>query len=98
MLARKTGCPVTVFHIGVDREKTFTKTWDHFLMRMPFARTVISFAPSIYVPADADQEFEPVGLCSDNPVLPTRRQLDPDAADFATSVYALVGNPRRAVG
>jgi len=30
MLARKTGCPVMVFHIGVDRGKTFTKTWDHF--------------------------------------------------------------------
>ncbi len=55
MLARKTGCPVMVFHIGVDRGKTFTKTWDHFLLPMPFARTVILFAPPIYVPADADQ-------------------------------------------
>ena len=32
MLARKTGCPVLVFHIGVDRGKTFEKTWDHFLL------------------------------------------------------------------
>jgi len=55
MLARKTGCPVMVFHIGVDRGKTFTKTWDHFLLPMPFARAVILFAPPIYVPADADQ-------------------------------------------
>jgi lysophospholipid acyltransferase (LPLAT)-like uncharacterized protein len=55
MLARKTGCPVMVFHIGVDRGKTFTKTWDHFLLPMPFARTVILFARPIYVPADADQ-------------------------------------------
>src|SRR5713226_1832466 len=31
MLARKTGCPVMLFHIGVDRGKTFTRTWDHFL-------------------------------------------------------------------
>jgi lysophospholipid acyltransferase (LPLAT)-like uncharacterized protein len=54
MLARKTGCPVMVFHIGVDRGKTFTRTWDYFLLPMPFARTVILFAPPIYVPADAD--------------------------------------------
>src|SRR6516162_9421404 len=56
MLARKTGCPIMVFHIGVDRGKTFTKTWDHFLLPMPFARAVILFAPPIYVPADANAE------------------------------------------
>src|SRR6266446_6820920 len=61
MLARKTGCPVMVFHVGVDRGKTFTKTWDHFLMPMPFARTVILFAPPIYVPADADQQMLEAG-------------------------------------
>ncbi len=53
MLARKTGCPVVVFHIGVDRGKTFEKTWDHFLIPKLFARTVMLFAPPIYVPADA---------------------------------------------
>ena len=57
MLARKTGCPVMVFHIGVDRGKTFEKTWDHFLLPMPFARALMLFAPPIYVPADADQEM-----------------------------------------
>jgi lysophospholipid acyltransferase (LPLAT)-like uncharacterized protein len=56
MLARKTGCPVMVFHIGVDRGKTFTNTWDHFLLPMPFARAVILFAPPIYVPANASAE------------------------------------------
>jgi len=55
MLARKTGCPVLVFHIGVDRGKTFEKTWDQFLLPMPFARTVMLFAPPIYVPENADQ-------------------------------------------
>jgi lysophospholipid acyltransferase (LPLAT)-like uncharacterized protein len=57
MLARKTGCPVMVFHIGVDRGKTFERTWDHFLLPAPFARAVILFAPPIYVPADADAEI-----------------------------------------
>jgi lysophospholipid acyltransferase (LPLAT)-like uncharacterized protein len=56
MLARKTGCPIMVFHIGVERGKTFEKTWDHFLMPGPFSRTVILFAPPIYVPADATAE------------------------------------------
>jgi lysophospholipid acyltransferase (LPLAT)-like uncharacterized protein len=56
MLARKTGCPIMVFHIGVERGKTFEKTWDHFLMPRPFSRTVILFAPPIYVPADATAE------------------------------------------
>jgi lysophospholipid acyltransferase (LPLAT)-like uncharacterized protein len=56
ILARKTGCPVMVFHIGVDRGKTFEKTWDHFLLPKPFARTVILFAPPIYVPPDATPE------------------------------------------
>jgi lysophospholipid acyltransferase (LPLAT)-like uncharacterized protein len=56
MLARKTGCPIVVFHIGVDRGITFKKTWDHFLLPMPFARAVILFAPPIFVPKDANGE------------------------------------------
>jgi lysophospholipid acyltransferase (LPLAT)-like uncharacterized protein len=56
MLARKSGCPVMVFHIGVNRGKTFEKTWDHFLLPAPFARAVILFAPPIFVPADATSE------------------------------------------
>jgi hypothetical protein len=54
MLARKTGCPILVFHIGVERGKTFEKTWDHFLLPAPFARTVMLFAPPLYVPRDAN--------------------------------------------
>jgi lysophospholipid acyltransferase (LPLAT)-like uncharacterized protein len=53
MLARKTGCPILVFHIGCDRGKTFEKTWDHFLLPQLFARTVMIFAPPIFVPQDA---------------------------------------------
>lgn len=56
MLARKTGCPILVFHIGVERGKTFEKTWDHFLLPAPFSRTMILFAPPIYVAADANAE------------------------------------------
>src|SRR3979411_357929 len=56
MLARKTGCPIQVFHIGVDRGKTFEKTWDHFLLPKPFARAVLIFSPPIFVPEDANSE------------------------------------------
>ncbi|HYL84144.1 MAG TPA: lysophospholipid acyltransferase family protein [Candidatus Angelobacter sp.] len=56
MLARKTGCPILVFHIGVERGKTFENTWDHFLLPRPFTRTVILFAPPIYVPRDASAD------------------------------------------
>lgn len=56
MLARKTGCPVLVFHIGVSRGKTFEKTWDHFLLPAPFARAVILFSEPIFVAPDANAE------------------------------------------
>jgi hypothetical protein len=54
MLARRTGAPVMVFHIGVEHGKTFEKTWDHFLLPSLFTRTVMIFAPPIEVPSDAD--------------------------------------------
>ena len=54
LLARRTGAPITVFHIGVERGKTFENTWDHFLLPHPFSRAVIVFAPPIEVPVDAD--------------------------------------------
>jgi lysophospholipid acyltransferase (LPLAT)-like uncharacterized protein len=57
MLARKTGAPIIVFHIGVDRGKTFEKTWDHFLMPKPFTRAVILFSRPIFVPRDASVEL-----------------------------------------
>jgi lysophospholipid acyltransferase (LPLAT)-like uncharacterized protein len=54
MLARRTGAPVVVFHIGVEHGKTFEKTWDHFLLPRLFTRTIMIFAPPIEVPPDAD--------------------------------------------
>lgn len=57
MLARKTGAPIMVFHVGVNRGRTFEKTWDHFLLPKLFARAVILFAPPIFVPRDASVEL-----------------------------------------
>ncbi|MBZ5526473.1 MAG: lysophospholipid acyltransferase family protein, partial [Acidobacteriia bacterium] len=53
MLARRSGCPIIVFHAGVERGKTFFRTWDHFLLPKPFSRVVLLFAPPIYVPPNA---------------------------------------------
>jgi len=87
MLARKTGCPVIVFHVGVDRGKTFAKTWDHFLLPMPFARTVLLFAPPIYVPSDADQQ----GLEAKHAEM--QRELE-RVRDIAEGWFALTENER----
>jgi lysophospholipid acyltransferase (LPLAT)-like uncharacterized protein len=56
MLARKTGCPIVIFHIGVDRGKTLEKTWDHFLLPKPFAKAVILIGRPIWVPSKASAE------------------------------------------
>jgi hypothetical protein len=57
LLARMTGAPIMVFHIGVDRGKTIEKTWDHFLLPRLFARAIIIGGPLIYVPQDADADM-----------------------------------------
>ncbi|HKM66714.1 MAG TPA: lysophospholipid acyltransferase family protein [Candidatus Acidoferrum sp.] len=54
LLARMTGVPILVFHIGVDRGKTIEKTWDHFLLPGLFARAVMIGGDPIHVPQNAD--------------------------------------------
>jgi lysophospholipid acyltransferase (LPLAT)-like uncharacterized protein len=56
ILARRTGCPIMVFHIGVERGYTFRKSWDLFQIPYPFSRAVMVIAPAIHVPPDADRE------------------------------------------
>jgi lysophospholipid acyltransferase (LPLAT)-like uncharacterized protein len=56
LLARMTGAPITVFHVGVERGTTVQKTWDHFLLPHLFTRAVLIGAQPIYVPKDADSD------------------------------------------
>jgi lysophospholipid acyltransferase (LPLAT)-like uncharacterized protein len=56
LLARRTGCPIMVFHIGVERGHTFKKSWDLFQIPYPFSRAVMVIAPVIRVPPDAGRE------------------------------------------
>jgi lysophospholipid acyltransferase (LPLAT)-like uncharacterized protein len=56
MLARRTGCPIGLFHIAYEHRKVFENTWDHFEMPRPFTRAVAAFRPLIEVPTDASRE------------------------------------------
>jgi hypothetical protein len=56
LLARRTGKPVTVFHIGLSSAYTFEKSWDRLRIPFPFSRAVLVMAPPIYVSADADNK------------------------------------------
>jgi len=56
ILARRTGKPISVFHIGLERAHTFKKSWDHFQIPYPFSRAIVVVAPPIRVPADADSD------------------------------------------
>jgi lysophospholipid acyltransferase (LPLAT)-like uncharacterized protein len=54
ILARRTGRPISVFHIGLERAHTFKKSWDLFQLPYPFSRALMAVAPPIRVPTDAD--------------------------------------------
>ena len=56
ILARRTGRPISVFHIGVKTGHTFRKSWDLFRLPYPFSRVVMFVAPPIRVPTDADKD------------------------------------------
>jgi hypothetical protein len=54
ILARRSGAPISVFHIGVQRGYTFKRSWDLFRLPFPFSRAVMFVAPPIRVPTDAE--------------------------------------------
>jgi len=56
MLARRTGKPITVFHIGLKTAHTFERSWDRFRLPYPCSRAVLVMAPPIYVSTDADSK------------------------------------------
>jgi len=56
ILARRTGKPISVFHVGLGWAHTFKKSWDLFQIPYPFSRAVMFVAPPIYVPVDADSQ------------------------------------------
>ena len=56
MLARRTGCPVMVFHVGLEDSWTLENTWDLFQFPKPFTRAVLLIAPLLWVLPEADKD------------------------------------------
>ena len=56
MLARRSGRPIILFHIGLERAWTLKKTWDLFQVPKPFTRAVLFIAPPLAVPEDSDRD------------------------------------------
>lgn len=50
-LAQATGAPIGAFHLE-PKHAWILKSWDHFLIPMPFTRIVVSWAQWTHVPAD----------------------------------------------
>jgi lysophospholipid acyltransferase (LPLAT)-like uncharacterized protein len=55
MLARRSGCPIIAFHIGVERARTLEKTWDLFQIPKLYSRAVVVIHPAIEVSQHADR-------------------------------------------
>jgi hypothetical protein len=56
MLARKTGCPIVVFHATLQNAITLEKSWDLLQIPRPFSKGVVAIAPPIRVPTEASRE------------------------------------------
>lgn len=56
MLARRSGKPVVMFHIGLERAWTLRKSWDLMRIPKPFTRAVLIIAPKLEVLKDTDQD------------------------------------------
>ena len=56
MLARRTGRPIVVFHVGLERARTLKKTWDLFQIPKLFTRAILVIAPPIDVAEDINRE------------------------------------------
>jgi lysophospholipid acyltransferase (LPLAT)-like uncharacterized protein len=57
-LAQMTGAPIGAFHLEPERAWTM-RSWDRFLVPMPFTRICVSWAKATRVPVDlAPEEFE----------------------------------------
>jgi lysophospholipid acyltransferase (LPLAT)-like uncharacterized protein len=56
MLARRSGRPIILFHVGLERAWTLKKSWDLMQIPKPFTRAVLVIAPELEVPTDTDRE------------------------------------------
>lgn len=57
LLARRSGCPIVVVHVGLQGATTLEKTWDLFQIPHPFTQAVVLGSGPLFVPPDADREM-----------------------------------------
>ena len=74
-MARKSGCPIVPIGCSA-RPRLLLKSWDRFMVPLPFSRAVILFGQPLHVPEDADtQTIEQLRL----ELQATMRRLQDDA-------------------
>ena len=56
MLARRSGRPIILFHVGLERAWTLRKSWDLMQIPKPFTRAVLIIAPTLEVPKETDHD------------------------------------------
>jgi len=56
MLARRTGRPIVLFHLALERAWTLRKSWDLLQIPKPFTRAILVIAPPLNVPKDIDRQ------------------------------------------
>ena len=56
MLARRSGRPIILFHVGLERAWTLEKSWDLMQIPKPFTRAVLIIAPTLEVPKNTDHD------------------------------------------
>lgn len=75
-LAKSTGAPIMIFSWSVTN-KHVAKSWDRFLLPLPFGRGVVVWGESIVVPADAGpQELERLRQVLEDRLNTITRQAD----------------------
>ncbi len=54
LMAQKSGAPIVPIGISASRRVLFTKSWDSYMIPLPFARAYWISGEPIHVPADLD--------------------------------------------
>lgn len=55
LLAKKTGNPILPFTLAAEKLWEVKNSWDQLQIPKPFTRALVTIAPPIYVPAEADR-------------------------------------------
>ncbi len=76
-LARQTGGPILPVTYGASRKKVFQKSWDNFIIPLPFSKVVYLWGEPLFVPREMDRE----GLEEKRRILQERLQSLTEEAD-----------------